>query len=199
MLRRLCLASAIAVLCVLPLMAQGDVAESDWFPAAVGMSWTYRVADGKIVVKVTKHEKQSGLMCARFETIDKGEVVAAQDVAIDADKVLRVAHNGEKVEPPFMLMKLPAAKGQKWKVDSKMTSRSGSDVIQGKFATDEEDVKVPAGEFKNAIRVTADITIDGNMTSIKSWYAPKVGLIKQRIVIGTQSHVMELEKVEFPK
>jgi len=179
--------------------AQDDVADSDWFPTAVGMSWTYRVPDGKVVVKVAKHEIQSGTMCARIETLDKGEVVAVQDVAVTADKVLRVAHDGEKIEPPLLLLKLPAAKGQKWTVDSKMTDRSGTDLIRGSFMTAEEDVKVPAGEFKKAIRATAEITINGRATTIKSWYAPKVGLIKQRIITGAQTHEMELEKVELPK
>jgi hypothetical protein len=179
--------------------AQDDVANSEWFPTGVGMTWTYQVPDGKITVKVAKHEKQSGMMCARFETLDKGEVVAVQHVTVTADKVLRVAHNGEKVEPPLVLLMLPAAKGQIWNADSKMTNRSGTDTIQGNCSTDIEDVKVPAGEFKKAIRVTAEITIDGRATTVKSWYASKVGLVKQRIINGTQIHEMDLEKVDQPK
>ena len=178
---------------------QTELVSSEWFPTGVGTSWTYRVPDGKIIVKVTKHEKQGEFICARFETLDKGEVVAVQDVAVTADKVRRVAHDGEKVQPPLELLPLPAAKGKKWAIDSKMISRGGSDAIQGTFATDEEDVKVPAGEFKKAIRVTGEITINGQATTIRSWYAPKFGLIKQRIVLGTQIHEMELEKMEPPK
>jgi hypothetical protein len=179
--------------------AQTELVDSEWFPTGVGTSWTYRVPDGRVAVKVTKHEKQGEFVCARFETLDKGEVVAVQDVAVTADKVLRIAHDGEKVQPPLVLLTLPALKGKKWTVDSKMTSRGGSDTIQGTFATDEEDVKVPAGEFKKAIRVTGEITINGQATTIRSWYAPKFGLIKQRIILGTQIHEMELEKMEPPK
>ncbi len=190
---------SLAAFAVTPVLAQSEVVETDWFPAGVGTSWTYRVPDGKITVKVTKHEKQGEFMCARFETLDKGEVVAVQDVAVTANRVQRVSHNGEKVEPPLQILMLPPTKGQIWNADSKMKSRSGTDAIQGNFSTAEEDVKVPAGEFKKALRVTAEITIDGRATTIKSWYAPKVGLVKQRIINGTQTHEMELEKVELPK
>ncbi len=182
-----------------PVLAQTEVFESEWFPAGVGMSWTYRVPDGKIIVKVTKHEKQGEFICARFETLDRGEVVAVQDVAVTPDKVLRLTHNGEKVEPPLQILMLPPTKNQIWNADSKMKSRSGIDAILGKFSTAEEDVKVPAGEFKKALRVTAELTINGRATTIKSWYAPKAGLIKQRIINGTQTHEMELEKLELPK
>jgi hypothetical protein len=197
--RNIIFALGFVVLAASRVSAEDEVGNSEWFPTAVGMTWTYRVPDGKITVKVAKHEKQSGMMCARFETLDKGEVVAVQHVALTADKVLRVAHNGEKVEPPLQLLMLPAMKGQIWNADSKMTNRTGTDAIQGTCKTDEEDVKVPAGDFKKAIRVTAEITIDGKTTTIRSWYAPKVGLVKQRIINGTQIHEMDLEKVDLPK
>jgi hypothetical protein len=179
--------------------AQDDLAASDWFPAAVGTSWTYRLPDGKTIVKVTKHEKQDGVICARFETIEKGEVAAVQHIRVTSGAIQRMAHNGEKVEPPFLLLKVPAAKGQKWTVDSKIVERGSTVTVKGKCSTDEENVKVPAGEFKKAIRVTAELAINGEATTIKSWYAEKVGLIKQRITEGTHTNEMELEKMELPK
>jgi hypothetical protein len=199
MSRRYWLAVLAAALCAAPALAQSEVATSAWFPAREGMAWTYRLAEKKLTVKVTKHEKQAGVMCARLETLDKDAVIAVQHVSVTADKVQRVAHNGEKVEPALLFLRLPPAAGQSWDVDSKMSSRSGTDVIQGSFTTSEEDVRVPAGEFKKAIRVMAELMINGRKTTVTNWYAEKTGLVKQRVVLPDQSYEMELEKMEIPK
>ena len=67
------------------------------------------------------------------------------------------------------------------------------------MTTNEDDVKVPAGEYKKAIRVTAELTINGQPAKITSWYADKVGLVKQHVALAGESYELELEKVEFPK
>src|SRR5437879_3244971 len=109
------LATLLAFLSSPAAFAQTEVADSPWFPAQEGTAWTYRLPDRKVVVKVTKHEKQAGVMCARVETFDeKNEVVAVQHVAVSDKEARRVAHNGEKIEPPLVYLKLPAAKGESW-------------------------------------------------------------------------------------
>jgi hypothetical protein len=170
-----------------------------YFPTDDGAAWTYRLADRVVTVKVTKHEKQDGKPAARFETLDKGDVLAVEHVAVTDTAVVRLTHNGEKVAPPLTLLQLPPAKGQSWSVDSKVVSPFGSDEITGKFTTDEDDVKVPAGEYKKALRVTADLKIGGKPATIVSWYAEKVGLVKQRVEIDGNEHEMVLEKFELPK
>ena len=195
------LAALVALLLAAPAFAQNDVADSPWFPAAEGTTWHYRAAGKKVVVKVTKHEKQAGVMCARFETLDKDSVIAVQHVAIDGKEVRRMAHNGEKLEPPLVLFKLPPARGQSWDVDSKMTNRSGTDTIAGKFTTDEDDGKSSwlPGPSRKLLRVTAELTIDGQKTTVVSWYEEKVGLVRQRITAGGNSFELELEKIDLPK
>jgi hypothetical protein len=170
-----------------------------YFPTDEGTTWTYRLADRAVTVKVMKHEKQDGKPAARFETLDKADVLAVQHVAVTDKAVERLTHNGDKVAPPLTLLQLPAAKGQSWAVDSKIVSPFGTEEIAGKFTTDDDDVKVPAGEYKKALRVTADLKIGGKPATIVSWYAEKVGLVKQRVDIDGNEHEMVLEKFELPK
>jgi hypothetical protein len=193
-----CFVALSAAVCAGPAAAQTSVGDTPYFPAAEGTTWTYRVADGKVTVKVSKHEKQDGKMTARFETLT-ADVVAVQHIAVTDNLVTRVVHNGEKVTPPLTLLQLPLAKGQSWNVDSKITGRSGDDEIKGKATTDEEDVKVPAGEYKKAIRVTAELRINGFPARITTWYAEKVGMVKQRVEMDSNDHEMVLEKIELPK
>jgi hypothetical protein len=182
-----------------PALGQDESGESAWFPTREGTTWTYRLAEKKITVKVTKHEKQAGVMCARLETHDRGDLIAVQHVAVTAGKVLRVAHNGEKVAPPLEFLQLPPGTGQSWRVDSKITSRGATDGIQGDFTTAADDIRVLAGEYKKAIRVTAELSINGRKATITNWYAEKVGLVKQHVVMPDQTYDMELEKVELPR
>ena len=118
---RLALLAVFAVAPAVP--AQDKVAVSAHFPAAEGTAWTYKLGEKKITIRVTKHEKQASAMAARFDTFEKNDLLAFQHIAIAADAVKRVAHNGEAVTPPLVLLKVPPAKGQSWDVDSKMTSR----------------------------------------------------------------------------
>lgn len=198
-MNHLALVSTALLLAPLAVNAADAVTQSSWFPTAEDSSWTYQLADKKVTVKVTKHEKQAGQMTARFETLDKDDVVGVQHLAVTDKGVLRVTHNGEKVNPPLLLLQQPPAKGQSWEVNSTLTTRSGTDTITGKFTTDEEDIKVPAGEYKKAIRVTADLTINDRKLTVVAWYAEKTGMVKQRVVFNGQEQVMELIKAELPK
>jgi len=173
--------------------------DSSWFPMPEGGTWTYRLANKQVIVRVGKVEKQAGVTATRIETLDKSDIVSVQHLAIVGDELRRVAHDGEKLEPPLVLLKLPPVKAQAWDVKSTMTTRSGADKIEGKCTTDEVDVKVPAGEYKKAVRVTADLTINGKKVAVVSWYADNVGLVKQRLGIDVATHEMELEKAELPK
>ncbi len=69
----------------------------------------------------------------------------------------------------------------------------------GKFTAAEEDVKVGAGDFKKAIRINAELTIGGQKTTITSWYAEKVGLVRQVVAANGQRFLLELDKFEEGK
>lgn len=190
-----------AVLVASPLGAQPHLADTPWFPVQEGTTWTYRLEGHRVVVRIAKPEKQGKIWCARVETLDKNEVVAVQHVAVTAEGISRVAHNGEKIEPPLLLLKLPPAKGQSWSVDSKLTNRSGFDSYQAKFTSEPIDLSVPAipSMTFQLVRVSTELKINGRALNVTSWYMEKVGLVKQRIVDGDRLQDMVLEKVEFPK
>jgi hypothetical protein len=139
------------------------------------------------------------LSCAKLETVQNGGVIAVQQIAETPAGIVRVSHNGEKVTPPLLFLKGPAAKGQSWDVDSKIDSPSGTDAIKGKFSSDEEDVKVHAGEFKKAIRVKGELTINGKPATMTSWYAEKTGMVRQIISMDGQEYLLELERFIEPK
>jgi hypothetical protein len=186
---------------VLHSSAWAQVVDAPYFPAQEGTKWTYRTADGVVTVRVAKFEKQNGIWCARMETLDRNEVVAVQHVAITPKGVVRVAHNGEKVDPPMMLLEFPIAGPRTWTIDSKMSNRSGTEMLRGKCGSKTVDVTVPGMSTMNVklVQVTFDFDVNGKPASINSWYAEKVGLVRQRIFDGDKVIELNLEKIEFPK
>lgn len=183
---------ALAVLLVGSLRAQPT--SSPFFPTPLGAAWNYRLGEKKLSIRVAAHEKVGPLVCAKLETVQNGAAIAVQQVTQTAAGIVRVSHDGEQVLPPVLFLKLPTVKGQSWEVDSKIDSPSGTDLIKGKFVAEEDDVKVPAGEFKKSIRVKADLTINGKSVTLTSWYAEKVGMVRQIIAIDGQDYLLELDK-----
>lgn len=188
---------AIGLVLVGSLQAQPTT--SPYFPTPEGVAWNYRLGEKKLTIRVAAHEKAGALACAKLETVQNNGVIAVQQVAQTPAGIVRVSHNGEKVTPPLLFLKLPAAQGQSWDVDSKIESPSGTDVIKGKFSSDKDDVKVPGGEFKKAIRVKGELTINGKPATMTSWYAEKVGMVRQIISMDGQEYLLELEKFIEPK
>src|SRR5262245_44228116 len=178
---------------------QAEPPASPWYPALIDAAWHYRVGETKLVIRVATLELQGKDLCARLETSESDAVIAVQHVSQTAAGILRVSHNGEKVGPNLMFLKLPPAKGQSWEVDSKIESRSGTETIKGKFTVDEDDVKVPAGEFRKINRVKGDVKINDKPVTITSWYAERFGMVKQTVSVDGQEYVLELEKFEEGK
>jgi hypothetical protein len=188
---------SITTLIVGPVSAQPT--NSPWFPTLEGSAWHYRLGEKKLTIRVTAHEKQGTLQCARLETSEKGSALAVQHVAETPAGIVRVMHNGEKVTPQLVFLKLPTAKDQSWEVDSKIESPSGPVIIKGNFTADEDDVKVPAGEFRKVLRVKAELKINDKPVTITSWYAERFGMVRQVVKIDGQDYLLELEKFEDGK
>jgi hypothetical protein len=93
--------------------------------------------------------------------------------------------------PPILILKLPPGKDDTFRVDS----RAGGKTWKGAFKIAREDVTVRAGTFPGAVRVTSqDLEADGLKPTVTTWYAEKVGMVKQVITEGGQSITVELEK-----
>ncbi|VTR97110.1 DUF3108 domain-containing protein [Tuwongella immobilis] len=176
--------------------AQGP-AESSYYPLKPGTKWTYVVQGTTIVMKVEKLEKIGETMCAKIDTIINEKSVANEHVAVAADGIYRHAINGMVPASPVKFFALPVKVdgGDSWTVDTKIKDKA----VKGKFVTKKEKVKVPAGEY-DAIQVDgADFEIDGQKTSVKFWFADKVGIVKLSFSLGGMDATLELEKFEAAK
>lgn len=194
------------------LSAQDKLAETPYYPLQVGTTWHYKSGDRKFTIRVAKHEKVGSVLCARLEVVRDGKVVASEHLAVTDEGVYRHslsasglapldskdsnrAEKQEKPEPPILVLKLPPKKGESWKVDSKADGK----VFRGGFKIDEKEIKVPAGTY-SAIRVTSeDLETNGLRSTITTYFARGVGMVKQVIQVGDVTADIELEKFEAGK
>lgn len=206
----------VGVLLVCLAASAGSAAEVKWtetpyYPLQVGTTWHYKAGEGKITVRVTKHEKVGETLCARLEVTRDGKAVGSQHLAVTAEGVychdltFRTPNDpasGKEGErevtqtptPPTCLLKLPPKKDERWKVDSK--GKEGK-IFQAVFQVGEEDVTVPAGTYEKAIRVTSvDLEVNGLRPNIITHYASGVGMVKQVIKEGNVRTEIVLEKFE---
>jgi VCBS repeat-containing protein len=191
---------ALPVLLALAAAVRADdkPPETPYSPLKVGNSWTYRMGDTKYVLKVAAVEKVEEQSCFRMETTVGDKVVAFEDFAVKADGVYRYVADNKTAKPPVCLLKLPVKKDETWTVDSSIGTLGK---ITGTFKVGEvEEVKVPAGTYKNVVIVTAnDLVAGGTKSKVTYYLAKDVGMIKQTIVIEGQEVVIELEKFDEAK
>jgi hypothetical protein len=172
----------------LPLPAQDAAPESPYCPLKVGTRWEYRSGDRNYTVTVRKQQKAGSVDAMLVETeSERGSL--AELLAVGADGLYRHASNGDAVEPPLRLLKLPARPGESWKVQVKCRGQ----LTRGTFTLTEADVQVPAGKFR-AIVAEGNLQIDDHRFTLVSWYAPGIGLVRQAIRIDGREEVLELVK-----
>jgi hypothetical protein len=99
-----------------------------------------------------------------------------------------------RFEPPLQVLKVPFDSGSGWRVGTmKMQGVSASPDAK---VLGREDVSVPAGSFKNCLKVKSSssevggtlqgmggmsLNVVGGEFSTTAWYAPGVGLVKQEV------------------
>jgi hypothetical protein len=203
MRRLLCLLFAgmgPALLLAPSLPAQDKGPGTAWYPLQVGTTWHYKIGDGKFSTRVTKHEKVGETMTARLETTRDGKVIGVEHLGAGPEGVYRhdyeVPQEGgplhEVLKPPVLILKLPAKKGETWKVDSK----ADGNVYRGTFKAGEGEVKVPAGTYQAISVSTQDLEASGLKFAITTDFAKGVGMVKQVVQQGDAKVVIELEKFE---
>jgi hypothetical protein len=196
------LASLMAVAMVLvPARAEDKITESAYYPLKVGSTWTYKIADApagtpSVVMKITKHEKVGDVMCARLETFVNDKSMGNEHIAITKDGIVRVSAFGFNADPPIMILKLPAKKGDTWKIESKV----GTETLKGEAKVSEENVSVPAGKY-DTIVATATITAGPQKIETTTCFAKNVGIVRMKMtgLAAGKAVVMELEKFEAGK
>jgi hypothetical protein len=181
---------------VAPLCAQDKdkFQETPYYPVKIGTTWTYKIGgqEQRIQIKVTKHEKVGNTTCAVLEA--SGAMPVTEYVSPQADGVYRFKGMNQEVTPPLLFFKLPAKKGEAWKVECKV----GAMAVKGDCSEDEANVTVPAGKY-DTIVVKNDLELNNTKVTTTYYFAKDVGMVKQVADINGVNIVLELEKFEAGK
>lgn len=196
---------ALLCLLVLALHARAADDDKDYYPMKVGTKWIYRLAgqDAKFTVTATREEKVGNVTCVKFEATLREQVVGTEHIAFQQDGFYRYKFNDAAIEPAICFCKPGAKKDDKWKLDFKV----GDSKASVGYDTDYQDVKVPAGEFKNALVVKAEavekVSVDGKekdqVTKTTIWFVKGKGIVKQFVEIGDVKVYLDLESIVEPK
>ena len=136
---------------------QHDLRAVDYWPLQIGNQWTYRIEHGgatqQNTVKILRQDADG------FFVDNQGARLKAHPAGIfDGDR---------------FLLRDPLELGAKW-----MAVPSANALERFEITSLHFDMKVPAGEFHDCVRVQARNKISANESFIGEWtYAPGVGLI----------------------
>ena len=195
------LAYCLLLLIVPAISAQDKLTikeETPYFPLKEGATWTHTFQDKKFVTKVAGLEKSGEDVCARLETRRDKDLVSTELVTVRKDGVYRVEFGGKKFSPAVRFLVLPVKKDESWKIDSKIGggAQESQAEIKATFKTGESKSIKVKGTTYEAIRVTGEMKIDGQNTTVTYYFAEKIGMVKQIIDIGTTKVELDLEKYE---
>jgi hypothetical protein len=171
-------------------------ATTDYYPLAKGAKWTYLMGQTEVVVEVESVTPDG----AKLVTKHQGKTVANEVIKVTADGVYRTKINDTAIEKEgvkiLQLKNNAPTKGDKWTVAAKVQAAE----VKGDFEVKDAGVtvKVPAGEFKDAVYVEGPkFMIAGTETSVRYWFVPKQGVVKLSYTIaGTESAPLELKNYE---
>ena len=192
-------------------------------PTASGMAWRYNMteevgkglsvpdmkpdADGKIrlsvLYRVEGTENVDGKELLKFDMHRAGLITNSDLLSVDEHGITcwaRINVDGEfvKFNPPQTMIAMPLKQGANWNFDGWAGDLK---VHQHYEVTGEEDIKVPAGEFR-AVRIHGEQTSPSPMT-IDRWFLAGTGIVKdvttRRSTSGDLLERLSLELVEQPK
>ncbi|MCS6977040.1 MAG: hypothetical protein NZM31_08560 [Gemmatales bacterium] len=176
-----------------PLLSAQD--KPNYMPLKVGNKWTFKADFGgqtvELAQKVVKVEKKDGRNVATIEMDFAGQTVTEQ-TGSDERGVFRYSFQGVPVDPPVQALKLPFKKGESWEASYKV---QGQEVKATMKSEAEEEVSVPAGKYK-ALVVATEMDLGGQKISVRTWFAPNVGIVKQTFDFGGVAGTSELAKFE---
>ena len=211
--------AAIAVL----LLLHSEMFGEELIPTAKGMAWRYNMteevgkgltvpnlkpdADGKIrlpvLYRVEGTENVDGKELLKFEMHRAGVITNSDLLTIDEHGIIcwaRINVDGEfvKFNPPQPMIAMPLKQGANWNFDGQAGDLK---VHQHYEVTGEEDIEVPAGEFR-AFRIHGEQTSPSPMT-IERWFAIGTGIVKDitamRATNGDLLQRISLELAEGPR
>lgn len=186
---------AMLILAGVPVWAAADDEDApDYYPLAEGNKWTYTVTIGdtkvSTSVEVTEVKKKKGKTTATLVSTTADGKTSEEQISADSKGVYRGSISTAKLDKPLTIIKYPVKSGDTWTETLKINGMNATVVSRvGK----EVEVKVPAGKFK-AYPVKATITLGDVEVTATTWYADKVGIVKQQLAVGDNELLLELKK-----
>lgn len=189
---------ALVFLALASIKAPAPIAS--YYPLVPGMTWEYEVSSAaspgnpaRLTVS-NVGRRAVGIWAAAGQRIENGGRSGYRFIIDRPDYVATVGEQrpGEQtptiVDPPVLLLKLPAHLGQTWKADTTTTAVApGTKIdVTSKIESVTDRVEVPGGTFENCLRVVSagstNVQAEGGEAKIlietKLWYAPGVGVVQ---------------------
>jgi DUF3108-like len=185
-----------ALLAALSLLASGparcDELSESYFPLKEGMRWEYTVTSDRgetkklLITNLAPRDVQGVKVTPRKWEVGGGTVI--EFMKQDDTGVYRYAEQKGGNEPPNLVtpiechLRFPITEGNNWNMTTKMGNSTLSMSLTIESVSDE--VKVPAGTFKDCVKVKQVGENDAGMSIMGyEWYAPKVGVVKSMVTI----------------
>jgi hypothetical protein len=165
----------------------------NFYPLEVGNTWVYKVnfneKEAQVTMRIADDEKMGGVTIARLTSPD---AKLTDHLAQTEQGVFRYRSRGADINPPFKLLPYPPTVGTAWTGKFSLAKEKGEHFYEGKIVA-EEDVKVPAGEFKKALKVQLNLKEGAHEIDTTYWFVNNVGFVKQVFLVSGSTVVLELE------
>jgi len=186
----------LAVSLFTPGQGRGDELSESYFPLKEGLRWEYNVisdqgATKKLLITNLAPREVSGVKV----TPRKWELGGSTFIELMKQHetgVYRYAEQKGESAPPSLItpmechLKFPIAEGSSWNMAAKLGNSTVNISLTIESLSDE--VKVPAGTFKDCIKIKQVGENDaGTAVMGYEWYAPKVGVVKSLVTIKQKS------------
>ena len=202
----------LAVSLFTPGHGRCDELSESYFPLKEGMRWEYNVTSDQggtkklLITNLAPREVQGTKVTPRKWEL--GGTTFIELMKKDDSGIYRYAEQPGENAPPSLItpiechLKFPIAQGNSWNMATKLGKSTLSISLTIESVSD--DVKVPAGTFKDCLKIKQVGENDaGTAVMGYEWYAPKVGVVKSIVTIkqktqeGTKSENRSYQLVSF--
>jgi len=194
-----------------PGQGWGDELNESYFPLKAGLRWEYNVisdqgAAKKLLITNLAPREVSGAKVTPRKW-ELGGSIFIELMKQDETGVYRYAEQKGEQAPPSLItpmechLRFPIAEGSSWNMAAKL----GNTTVKVRMTIESlsDEVKVPAGTFKDCVKIKQAGENDGTSVMGYEWYAPKVGVVKSLVTIkqkskeGTKSETRTYQLVSF--
>jgi hypothetical protein len=178
-----------------PCQSWGDELSLSYFPLKEGLRWEYSVISDQsptkklLIANLAPREVKGVKVTPRKWELDGSLFI--EFMQQDETGIYRYAEQkGDSGAPSLITplechLKFPIAEGNSWT----MAAKVGNSTVNLRLTMESlsDDVKVPAGTFRDCIKVKQIGENDGTSIIGYEWYAPRVGVVKSLVTIKQKS------------